>query len=188
MKRKYDNMIRVGVIAFALFCIMVCLATMVYTVGASGDAETETVRETECKPAVVVIEAEEQVEIIAEPVVEQDLMLLAKLIDCEMGCDWISAEQKYNVGSVVLNRVADPRFPGNIYDVIWQPGQYYCATSGALFTADPSEEIIDIARDLLLNGSRLPADIVWQAEFPQGNGIYCTYKDEVLGSTTYYCF
>lgn len=188
MKRKYDNMIRVGVIAFALFCIMVCLATIVYTQGVNGDAETETVCEVECEPAVVVIETEEQVEIIAEPVVEQDLMLLAKLIDCEMGCDWISAEQKYNVGSVVLNRVADPRFPGNIYDVIWQPGQYYCATSGALFRADPSEEIIEIARDLLLNGSRLPADIVWQAEFPQGNGIYCTYKDEVLGSTTYYCF
>ena len=127
-------------------------------------------------------------EIPVEAVVnEQDLMLLAKLITCEMGCDWISAEQKYNTGSVVLNRVADPRFPSTIYDVIWQPGQYYCATSGALFLAEPSEEVIEIARDLLLNGSRLPSDVVWQAEFRQGKEVFCTYYDVVLGTTTYYC-
>ena len=197
MKRKYEYMIRVGVIAFCLFCVLVCLATMVYTVGGKETPPTdENVCEETCEPAVVVIEAEEQVEIRQEaaeaPVRDDDLgpdlMLLAKVITCEMGCEWIGAEQKYNVGSVVLNRVADPRFPGNIYDVVWQPGQYACATSGALFMAQPSEEVIAIARDLLENGSRLPADVVWQAEFKQGNGVYAMYRDEVLGTTTYYCY
>ena len=35
---------------------------------------------------------------------------------------------------------------------------------------------------------RLPADVVWQAEFKQGNGVYTMYYDKVLGTTTYYCY
>ena len=185
MRRKYEYIIRVGVICLCLFCILVCIATLVYT---AWDKETQEVNEnvSATEPVVepVVIYEEIPVEAVVN---EQDLMLLAKLITCEMGCDWISAEQKYNTGSVVLNRVADPRFPSTIYDVIWQPGQYYCATSGALFLAEPSEEVIEIARDLLLNGSRLPSDVVWQAEFRQGKEVFCTYYDVVLGTTTYYC-
>ena len=34
---------------------------------------------------------------------------------------------------------------------------------------------------------KLPADVVFQSEAPQGSGVYATYHDEVLGSTTYYC-
>lgn len=199
MRRKYNYMIRVGTIALCLFCILICVATLVHT---AWGKETLPKEENLSQPArevvAAVYEAEEQAETTEEAVavpvrddddgVDQDTMLLAKLITCEMGCDWISAEQKYKVGSVVLNRVADHRFPNSIYDVIWQPGQYACATSGALFKAQPSEEVIDIARDLLLNGSRLPADVVWQAEFPQGEGVYVAYRDDVLGTTTYYCY
>lgn len=193
MRRKYNYMIRVGTIALCLLCVLVCLAVVVSTAwGEETSSAEENLSQPACEVEAMVCEAEEEAEIIAEPVKEpaddQDLMLLAKLISCEMGCDWISAEQKYKVGSVVLNRVADSRFPGNIYDVIWQPGQYACATSGALFKAQPSEEIIDIARDLLLNGSRIPADVVFQAEFPQGEGVYAEYRDDVLGTTTYYCY
>lgn len=193
MKRKYEFMIRTGMIAFALLCVLVCLATIVYTArGKETPTKDENLSQPACEAEVAVYEAEEETENIAEPAKapadDQDLMLLAKLIACEMGCDWISAEQKYNVGSVVMNRVADPRFPMSIYDVIWQEGQYPAATNGALFTAQPSEEVIAIARDLLLNGSRLPADVVWQAEFPQGEGVYATYRDEALGTTTYYCY
>ena len=193
MRRKYNYMIRVGTIALCLFCILICVATLVHTVwGKETLPKEENLSRPAREVAAVVYEAEGQAETIAEPAKEpaddQDLMLLAKLITCEMGCDWISTEQKYKVGSVVLNRVADPRFPNSIYDVIWQEGQYACATSGALFKAQPSEEVIDIARDLLLNGSRLPADVVWQAEFPQGEGVYAAYRDDVLGTTTYYCY
>ena len=189
------------------FVMAVCALWTVFSYVTHTDTMPEDKRgcEMACEPVAVVMEPEMQAEVQPEPVeavpeavevpvkddskdLGPDLMLLAKVIQCEAGSEWIGAEQKYNAGSVVLNRVADPRFPGNIYDVIWQPGQYACATSGALFMAQPSEEVIAIARDLLENGSRLPADVVWQAEFKQGNGVYAMYRDEVLGTTTYYCY
>lgn len=189
------------------FVMAVCALWTVFSYVTHTDtlAAEENAVQANCEAETAVIEAEEQAETTEETVevpqeavcapvrddddgLGPDLMLLAKVIQCEAGSEWISAEQKYNAGSVVLNRVADPRFPGNIYDVVWQAGQYSCATSGALFMAEPTEEVIDIARDLLLGGSRLPADVVWQAEFPQGEGVYSTYYDEVLGTTTYYCY
>lgn len=196
---SYDYMIRVGFAALCVFCVLVTLVAAFSAMrGNETYAEEEPVPVASCEDEAVVYEAEEEPEIVQEtvsiPVVEKaeevdpDTMLLAKLITCEMGCDWISAEQKYKVGSVVLNRVADSRFPDTIYDVIWQTGQYGCAMSGALVKAEPSEEIVAIAKDLVENGSRLPADVVWQAEFHQGDGVFCEYYDAVLGTTTYYCY
>lgn len=111
MRRKYNYMIRVGTIALCLLCVLVCLAVVVSTAwGEETSPAEENLSQPACEVEAMVCEAEEEAEIIAEPVKEpaddQDLMLLAKLISCEMGCDWISAEQKYKVGSVVLNRVA----------------------------------------------------------------------------------
>lgn len=121
------------------------------------------------------------------PTESNDVSLLARLIMCEIGSDGHPDEQLYNVGSVVINRVNDPRFPNTLRDVIYQTGQYGPAITGIIENARPTQRCIDIATDLLANGSRLPADVVWQSGVTQGTEVYAAYTSPVTGTTTYYC-
>lgn len=61
---------------------------------------------------------------------DDDLKLLAALIECEAGGE--SYEGQVAVGAVVLNRVESSSFPNTIHDVIYQSGQFTPASSGAL--------------------------------------------------------
>lgn len=129
------------------------------------------------------IETEVETETEAATYSEEDLYLLSHLICGEVNdCDW---EMKIAVGSVVLNRVADPRFPSDLYGVIYQNGQYSCTWDGN-FNKEPNEETIDAAKYLLKNGSQLPPDVIFQAEFVQGNGIYKSLLAP-NGVTEYFC-
>ena len=56
--------------------------------------------------------------------------LLTALAMCEAGNQ--DTEGKALIIRVVLNRVEDPRFPDNIYDVVYQPGQFTPAENGVL--------------------------------------------------------
>ncbi|MBQ1471924.1 MAG: cell wall hydrolase [Eubacterium sp.] len=116
-----------------------------------------------------------------------DVDLLARLIMCEIGSDPHPDEQLYNVGSVVINRINDSRFPNSLRDVIYQPGQYGPAITGQIDRTQPTQRCYEIAQDLLANGSRLPADVVWQSGVTQGTEVYSSYKSPVTGTTTYYC-
>lgn len=110
---------------------------------------------------------------------DDDVYALSHLICGEAeGCSW---DMKISVGSVVLNRVADERFPGTISEVIFQEGQYSCTWDGNYYR-EPSEETVDAALYLLENGSEIDSSVVWQAEFPQGRGVY-----DVIG-TQYFCY
>ena len=134
------------------------------------------------------IETEAETEIVETEAAysESDLYLLSHLICGEVeGCD---RQMKTYVGSVVLNRVADSRFPDNLHDVIYQnnPLQYSCTVDGN-FEKEPGEETIDVAKFLLKNGSQLPPDVIFQAEFKQGTG---TYGEPLLapnGVLMYFC-
>lgn len=59
---------------------------------------------------------------------EQDVAMLAAIIECEAGNQ--SYEGKCAVGSVVINRVADPRFANSISGVIYAPYQFSPVASG----------------------------------------------------------
>ena len=132
-----------------------------------------------------VIEKENEEEI--KTYTDEDLMLLAKVIYSENGCSWFPRVIQLITGSVVLNRVNDEDFPNTIYDVVYQPGQYGCAWNGS-FNIDPSEEAIESARFLLENGSIIPKNVVYQAGFTQGTGIYFTFYDPVLDVMQYFCY
>ena len=115
---------------------------------------------------------------------DNDLYVLSHVISGEAeGC---SIEMKEAVGSVVLNRVDDPRFPDTITDVVFQTGQYACTWDGH-YDRDPSQETINVAVDLLDNGSKLDSSVVWQAEFIQGSGVY-KYVTSPWGSVMYFCY
>lgn len=108
---------------------------------------------------------------------ESDLSLLAHLIYAECGSSWCSDKMLYYAGSVVLNRVKSDRFPNSIHDVIYAHGQYAPTWNGAI-NKTPDKRAWRIAKDLIVNGSVLPENVVFQAEFTQGSGVYEKVQNE----------
>lgn len=115
---------------------------------------------------------------------ETDLYVLSHVINGEAAnCGW---DMMISVGSVVLNRVNDDRFPGTIENVVFQQGQYSCTWDGNYYL-EPSDEAIQAAEYLLDKGTQIDPSVVWQAEFPQGYGVYDTIQSP-WGTTMYFCF
>lgn len=110
---------------------------------------------------------------------EKDLYLLSHLINAEAGSNWCSDDLMRYVGSVALNRVEHFAFPNTLEEVIYQPGQYSCLWDGN-FEKEPSDRAVRIAKELLDNGSVLPSDVVFQAEFIQGSGCYIQEQNMYL--------
>ena len=124
---------------------------------------------------------------MAQPVMaysEDDLYELSHIVNAEAGDDNCSHELRISVASVVANRVASPLYPNTYYEVIHQPGQYRPTWDGG-FQKEPSEDSVAVAKEILENGSQLPADCLYQANFEQGSAVYQTF-DTVYG-TTYIC-
>lgn len=164
--------------------------TTVTTTEATTEITTEEVTTTEyttesTTEVVTEQQTEEPTTVIATTtdasIDEYELWLLAHLINGEAGATWCSDTTRYYVGSVVLNRVNHAEFPDSIEGVIYQSGQYSCTWDGN-FDLEPSDRCWEIARDLLINGSGLPNDVVFQANFSQGSGVY-DYIDGV-----YFCY
>lgn len=113
---------------------------------------------------------------------EADIELLARLITAEQG---YGADEKlyFYTGSVVLNRVNSDVFPNTLQEVIYQrnPLQYQCTENGHINR--PYDDVAwEVAEALLTEGSVLPENVVYQAEFKQGSGVY-----EKIGRT-YFCY
>ena len=119
-----------------------------------------------------------------KPYTEEDLYVLSHIISAEAGnC---SEDMMLSVGSVVLNRVQDDRFPNTIEEVVFQQGQYSPTWNGAYY-AEPTEAACEVAKTLLEEGPTIDPSVVWQAEFPQGQGVYDTI-DSPWGTTMYFCY
>lgn len=115
---------------------------------------------------------------------ENDFYVLSHIISAEAGnC---SEDMMLSVGSVVLNRVADDRFPDTIEEVVFQAGQYSPTWNGTYYN-EPTEGAKQAAKQLLTEGSVIDASVVWQAEFPQGNGVYDTITSP-WGTVMYFCY
>lgn len=117
---------------------------------------------------------------------EDDLYWLSQIVMQEMGGDWVSDELQQMVASVIINRVNSEYFPNTVKDVIFQKGQY--AGVEYLSRVEPTDKVIENCKYILENGSILPNNVVFQAEFVQGDGVYYTYYDKYVGSTTYFCY
>lgn len=108
--------------------------------------------------------------------------LLACVIYQEAGGDACSDLCRFMVGDVVLNRVADSRFPDTIEEVLTQRGQYGTfSKTGVVWPAradNPGEaaaveRAYDTARRLLSgeHSELYDAGYIWQAEFIQGKDV-----------------
>ena len=111
---------------------------------------------------------------------QDNVWYLSHVIAAEAGADWTTDEAVFYVGSVVLNRVESSVFPNSIKEVVLQPGQY--ATVPYLSRYEPSERVMEITYDLLNGGSVLPENVVYQANFRQGSGVYD------VQNSMYFCY
>ena len=205
---------RVLCVAFCLLVIAFAIFTLGYCAGTSADDIAEPTQPTfvETQPPVTeatiettmpesTVETTEATEPTTEPTeeptiateppyTEEELEMLAIVIYQEAGSDACSDETRMMVGTVVMNRVADPRFPNTIYEVLTQKSQYgrfhwtgivwperasYSVETHAVLRA------YECAERILLGERALPSDVIWQAEFPQGSEVVA-YQDG-----TYFC-
>lgn len=90
------------------------------------------------------------------------LYWLSRIIHAESGNQPL--EGKIAVGNVVMNRVKNPRFPDNIYDVLFQKNQFTPAASGSIYR-DPNWESV-VAAMLVMDG----AEVLPNALFFNGVG------------------
>ena len=113
---------------------------------------------------------------------DEELEILAIIIYQEAGGDAFSDDTRRKVGSVFLNRVNSDWFPNTFYEVATARSQYGTLYwTGlkwpAIASSAGEEHAVDrayrIAEELLVNGSILPGNVIWQAEFLQGDGLYC---------------
>lgn len=100
-----------------------------------------------------------------------DVYILAHLLCGEaMDCSW---DVQVAVGSVVLNRVSHYAFPGNIYDVVFQEGQYACTWDGNYYRT-PTSTNWEVAEYLLTYGSHMPWYVIFQSNQVVGDSYYST--------------
>lgn len=123
---------------------------------------------------------------------QRDVDIVAVTIHWEAG-HGTTTEHKERCGAVIVNRLHSDKFPNTIEEVITQPNQYLAAY------ADPNsyysktakeceswEECREIAAKALRGEIECPENVLYQAEFVQGTGIYEIYKTSY--STTYFCY
>lgn len=109
----------------------------------------------------------------------EDFTFLSECISGEaQGCSW---KHMLYVGSVVLNRKYHSEFPNTIKDVCLEPGQYVCFNNGICYTV-ATEKCKAAAYELLKHGSLLPKNVIFQAQFEQGDGVYQKIDN------TYFCY
>lgn len=110
----------------------------------------------------------------------EDLYWLAHLIYAENGSN--SYRCQLYTGLVVINRVLSKEYPISVKDIIFSKGQYSTVSEGIIYE-EPSEQAWQIAWDILLgNTEKIPANVVYQAMFVQGDGIFAEIDGE------YFCY
>lgn len=112
---------------------------------------------------------------------DEELDMLSRLISAEAGANYCSYELMLYTGSVVLNRIEHESFPDDMKSVIYQQGQYACVNNGS-FYKEPTERACQAAQELLEGGSVLPSNVVFQAQFKQGDGVY------IKEQNMYFCY
>ncbi len=121
---------------------------------------------------------------------EDDLFCLAAVIWQEAGSTYCSDNLQLMVGNVVLNRVKSNQFPNSIRGVITSKYAYGTMYWNGVSIPNATDPITKSAiqrcyanAEKLLDGYRiLPDNVVFQAGFVQGSGVYA------VESGQYFCY
>ena len=182
--RHYKFVYVIALIALTAFFVCACQSPA-DAVAVTDIPEPETVAayptEPYCEPTTPPTEEE------TTPQVDlYELEMLATVIYQEAGSDSICSECRYRVGDIVLNRVADDRFPDTMYGVLTQKGQYGKFSSTGIVwpsrASNPNEKhaverAYAVAEYILTDAYHSECygeGYVWQAGFKQGtDGFWC---------------
>lgn len=149
----------------------------VYVVEVSKPVDMPRPVEEKMEAVMTVAEIATVPEVVEQTYSEEELEMLALVIYQEAGGDACSDETRLMVGNVVLNRVADDRFPDTIEDVLLQERQYgRLHWTGLVWPERASQSVeahaVQRAYDCaerVLNGERLlPEDVIFQSEYVLG--------------------
>ncbi len=121
---------------------------------------------------------------------EDDLYCLAAVIWQEAGATYCSDRLQLLVANVVMNHVESPDFPNTIREVITRKGAYGTMYWDGVSIPEANDSITKSAIDRcyanakkVLEGYRiLPTNVIYQAGFVQGSGVY-TYEEGM-----YFCY
>ena len=111
------------------------------------------------------------------PYTQEDIDILAAVM---YGEEYPNRYEMMLAGSVVLNRVKDPKFPDTIKAVVYQfDGQYeqYAPRTKGFIGKDLPEECYRLAEILLRYGSIAPGEVIYQAHFNQGE-VFWSWQGE----------
>lgn len=121
---------------------------------------------------------------------QEDIILLAKVAQTEMGTPKVSPTAfKWGV-QVVLNRVASPFFPDTVHDVVYQTykgvPQFSVTLNGVLDNCEPTQESIDAVYEVILFGCDLPDYVEYfYEEHVEGNWVNTLPVYKTVDGTTF---
>ena len=107
----------------------------------------------------------------------EELNMMALVIYQEAGADYCSDETRLMVGTVVMNRIEDPRFPDTMYEVVTEKRAYgKLHWTGIVWPERASypeeahavERAYTIAKRILQGERSLPEDVIFQSEYIMG--------------------
>lgn len=130
---------------------------------------------------------------------DEDIRILTTTVFNEAG--HTTEQLRQYVAQVVLNRVADSRFPDTIKGVITQPGQY----AGNYATLEAAQKIKDAdsangtfyyamcedaVKTAMMGQVDMPSNVIYQANFSQGKGVWQSvyFNSGWYSSTSYFCY
>lgn len=186
---------RVGIMTFALAITLIISNTIVstaktnYPVDAEAEKEMETAVEYNVKIPYNMMDTEKttvevikkETELVSEAneddaeYSDEDLFYLAVAVCREAGGE--SEEIQLLVANVIINRVSSSVYPDTIYEVLTQRKQYGTMwRDGISFpswaTEKVQEQCYSVAQRILEGERVCPENVLFQAEFEQGSGIY----------------
>lgn len=121
---------------------------------------------------------------------DRDIIATVIFNEAGYGC---SERHMELVAAVVCNRVSDSRFPSTVYGVVTQKGQYHPAYANAnsyygqkARNSDRWALCQEIATRALRGEITCSSNVLYQANFKQGKGVYETHYTSY--STSYFCY
>lgn len=145
------------------------------------DIEKELISALNIEPEIIEVEVIKEVEVLAPTwsydYTQEDIDILAAVMYGEEHPD---RYEMMLAGSVVLNRVKDPRFPDTIKDVVYQidgPFEQYAPRTKGFVGKNLPEECYRLAEILLRYGPIAPGEVIYQAHFNQGE-VFWSWQGE----------
>lgn len=152
----------------------------------STEPTSENIKETQPESTEPVTEEMTEPTEEVKSYSEDDLFYLAAAVCREAGGE--SEEIQLLVANVIMNRVNSSLYPNTIYEVLTQYKQYGTMWKYGISFPDwaddkVKEQCYSVAKRILEGERYCPENVLFQAEFEQGSGIFKQFGDDY-----YFCY